>query len=124
MRTPGDFLVEWGWGGREVDDATWQPVEMPTVGSMWGHQGLFEALGAPDMPAQKQRYAPLQPCAGTDRARSGLRSLGVSLEIASRRHCEQAGVTLRSRTGAGCEERSKAIQAAMSLLRSGLLRRP
>ena len=25
MRTPSDILVEYGWGGLEVDDATWQP---------------------------------------------------------------------------------------------------
>ncbi len=25
MRTPSDFFVEYGWGGRDVDDATWQP---------------------------------------------------------------------------------------------------
>ncbi len=47
MRSPSDFLVEYGWGGREVDDATWQPVEMTTVGSFWGHQGLFDTLGDP-----------------------------------------------------------------------------
>jgi 2,3-dihydroxybiphenyl 1,2-dioxygenase len=26
VHTPSDILVEYGWGGREVDDATWQPV--------------------------------------------------------------------------------------------------
>lgn len=58
-RTPSDFLVEYGWGGVEVDDATWQPHEMTTVGSYWGHQGLFESLGdAP--PPDPVRRAPLQ----------------------------------------------------------------
>ncbi|MFI5015896.1 MAG: VOC family protein [Hyphomicrobiales bacterium] len=72
MHTPGEFLVECGWGGREVDDATWQPVEMPTVGSMWGHQGLFEALGGPEMPAQKLRHAPVQVIDGNYEKMTGV----------------------------------------------------
>ena len=27
-KTPSSFMVECGWGGREIDPATWQPVEM------------------------------------------------------------------------------------------------
>jgi 2,3-dihydroxybiphenyl 1,2-dioxygenase len=27
-RTPDDFMVEYGWGGRSIDPARWQPVEM------------------------------------------------------------------------------------------------
>ena len=45
MHTPSDILVEYGWGGAEVDDATWQPHEMTSVASFWGHHGLFEAIG-------------------------------------------------------------------------------
>ena len=44
-RSPSDILVEYGWGGRVIDDAIWQPEEMATVGSYWGHQGLFESIG-------------------------------------------------------------------------------
>lgn len=72
MHTPGDMLVECGWGGREVDDATWQPGEMTSVGSMWGHQGLFEAIGNPEMPAQPQRHAPLQVIEGNYERMSGV----------------------------------------------------
>jgi biphenyl-2,3-diol 1,2-dioxygenase len=36
MRTPSGFEVEYGWGARVVDDATWR-VERHTSGSMWGH---------------------------------------------------------------------------------------
>ena len=36
--TPSKFLIEYGWGGRLVDDATWQPVEMKCGPSMWGHE--------------------------------------------------------------------------------------
>jgi 2,3-dihydroxybiphenyl 1,2-dioxygenase len=56
-RTPSDFLVEYGWGGREVDDATWEPQEMSTVDSLWGHDGLFRAVGAQDPPPMDQRPA-------------------------------------------------------------------
>jgi 2,3-dihydroxybiphenyl 1,2-dioxygenase len=59
MRTPSDILLEYGWGGREVDDATWQPEEMTTVASFWGHHGLFEALGS-DAPPPNVTRAPLQ----------------------------------------------------------------
>jgi len=38
LRTPSGFNVEYGWGAREVDDATWQ-VQVHTAGSIWGHQG-------------------------------------------------------------------------------------
>jgi hypothetical protein len=37
MRTPSGFDVEYGWGGREVDDAVWQ-VETLHSTSIWGHQ--------------------------------------------------------------------------------------
>jgi 2,3-dihydroxybiphenyl 1,2-dioxygenase len=72
LRTPGDILVECGWGGREVDDATWQPEEMTSVASMWGHQGLFEGLGNPDMPAQNHRHAPVQVIDGNYEKMTGV----------------------------------------------------
>ncbi len=37
LKTPSGFDVEWGWGAREVDDATWQ-VQRHEKGSMWGHR--------------------------------------------------------------------------------------
>ena len=62
MRTPLDILVECGWGGREVDDVT-PPVEMTTLGSFWGHKGLFDDLGAPT-PVDETRRAPVQVMEG------------------------------------------------------------
>ena len=67
MHTPSDILVEYGWGGREVDDATWRPEEMTSVASLWGHHGLFDALGsdgAPPMAAAQVTRAPLQVMEG------------------------------------------------------------
>jgi hypothetical protein len=37
-RTPNEFLVEYGWGGRMVDPATWKPHEMTYGPSLWGHE--------------------------------------------------------------------------------------
>jgi 2,3-dihydroxybiphenyl 1,2-dioxygenase len=35
-KTPSGFQFELGWGGREVDDATWQPAVHDRI-SEWGH---------------------------------------------------------------------------------------
>jgi hypothetical protein len=66
MRTPSQFFVEYGWGGRDVDDATWQPKELSTLASFWGHDGLFRAIQGEDPPPADLRSdarpmrAPLQ----------------------------------------------------------------
>jgi 3,4-dihydroxy-9,10-secoandrosta-1,3,5(10)-triene-9,17-dione 4,5-dioxygenase len=36
MMTPGNFAIEYGWGGISVDPATWQATETKQV-SIWGH---------------------------------------------------------------------------------------
>lgn len=36
-RTPSDFFIEYGWGGRSIDPATWQPEEVTYGASLWGH---------------------------------------------------------------------------------------
>jgi 2,3-dihydroxybiphenyl 1,2-dioxygenase len=35
-KTPSGFQFEFGWGGRDVDDATWQPTTYDRI-SEWGH---------------------------------------------------------------------------------------
>ena len=40
-KTPSAFMVECGWGGREIDPATWQPVEMHHGPSLWGHDRIW-----------------------------------------------------------------------------------
>ena len=64
MQTPSNFLIEYGWGGREVDVATWQPIEMSTLASFWGHEGLRQSVlgDAPPPPhaPPEGRRAPLQ----------------------------------------------------------------
>jgi hypothetical protein len=38
MQTPSGFDVEYGYGGVEIDDATWQPATYHAP-SLWGHKG-------------------------------------------------------------------------------------
>ena len=67
MQTPSNFLVEYGWGGREVNVATWQPVEMDTYASYWGHDGLRAAVlgdAPPPPPPPEGRRAPVQVIEG------------------------------------------------------------
>jgi 2,3-dihydroxybiphenyl 1,2-dioxygenase len=40
-KTPSSFMVECGWGGREIDPANWQPVEMHAGPSLWGHERVW-----------------------------------------------------------------------------------
>ncbi|HLJ01263.1 MAG TPA: VOC family protein, partial [Bradyrhizobium sp.] len=40
-KTPSAFMVECGWGGREVDPANWQPAEMHHGPSLWGHERVW-----------------------------------------------------------------------------------
>jgi len=75
MRTPSDILVEYGWGGLEVDDATWQPQEMKSVASFWGHHGLFDGMGPdgpPPMPPLEVTRAPVQVMQGNYHRMSGV----------------------------------------------------
>ena len=46
--TPSGFMVEYGWGARAIDPATWQAFERKAGPSMWGH----------DRPGSPQRIAP------------------------------------------------------------------
>src|SRR5436190_10874712 len=45
-KTPSSFMIECGWGGREIDPATWKPVEMHHGPSLWGHDRVW--LGPKD----------------------------------------------------------------------------
>ena len=37
-RTPSGFMVEYGWGGRSIDPARWEPFECDYGPSLWGHE--------------------------------------------------------------------------------------
>ncbi|MGJ5021025.1 VOC family protein [Bradyrhizobium oligotrophicum] len=41
VNTPSGFFIEYGWGGRLIDPATWQPHETFDGPSLWGHERLY-----------------------------------------------------------------------------------
>jgi hypothetical protein len=48
MAGPSGFALEYGWGAREIDDATWQVEHYDSVDSIWGHPQLkMLASGGP-----------------------------------------------------------------------------
>ncbi len=58
-KSPGGFLVETGWGGREVDDGAWQAHEVWCM-SLWGHVRHWDTPDNRDKQmAQKARAASL-----------------------------------------------------------------
>lgn len=70
-RTPNDFFVEYGWGGRSVDLATWQASEMQYGPSLWGHDRswlpddqLAEARAIRERAARDGLRAPVQVIEG------------------------------------------------------------
>ncbi|MBS0241257.1 MAG: VOC family protein [Proteobacteria bacterium] len=50
-RTPDDFLIEYGWGGRLIDLDNWQPGEMTYGGTLWGHDPVS---ATPEVRAARQ----------------------------------------------------------------------
>jgi 2,3-dihydroxybiphenyl 1,2-dioxygenase len=40
-KTPSSFMVECGWGGREIEPKTWQPFELKDGPSLWGHERVW-----------------------------------------------------------------------------------
>ena len=40
-KSPSSFMIECGWGGREIEPSAWQPVEMHDGPSLWGHERVW-----------------------------------------------------------------------------------
>ena len=76
LQTPSNFLIEYGWGGRQVDVARWQPIEISTLASFWGHEGLRQSIrGDASRPMHvppEARRAPLQVMEGNYERLSGV----------------------------------------------------
>jgi 2,3-dihydroxybiphenyl 1,2-dioxygenase len=77
-RSPSSFMVECGWGGREIDPSTWRPAELKDGPSLWGHERNW--LPPADREAARQMRmraaaaglrAPLQVIDGNYRLMSG-----------------------------------------------------
>lgn len=46
--SPSGFFVEYGWGARVIDPATWEPHETFDGPSYWGHDRLYMPEDSPD----------------------------------------------------------------------------
>ncbi len=44
MANPSGFALEYGWGGRMIDDATWQVEHYTAIDSIWGHPQLLDLV--------------------------------------------------------------------------------
>jgi 2,3-dihydroxybiphenyl 1,2-dioxygenase len=64
MRSPSGFMIEYGWGGRDIDPATWQAVEMNYGPSLWGHERDF----LPETQRAEARRMRLKAAADGERA--------------------------------------------------------
>ena len=40
-KTRSSFMIECGWGGREIDPKTWRPFELQDGPSLWGHERVW-----------------------------------------------------------------------------------
>ena len=40
-KSPSSFMIECGWGGREIEPSNWKPVEMHDGPSLWGHERVW-----------------------------------------------------------------------------------
>ncbi|WP_428484074.1 VOC family protein [Rhodopila sp.] len=50
LRSPSGFMVEYGWGGKEVTPGNWTPTEVTVGPSLWGHDRAW-------LPAEQQEKA-------------------------------------------------------------------
>jgi 2,3-dihydroxybiphenyl 1,2-dioxygenase len=77
-KTPSSFMVECGWGGREIDPSRWQPFELMDGPSLWGHERVWLPPADRDV-AREMRMraaaaglrAPVQVAEGNYRLLSG-----------------------------------------------------
>src|SRR5580704_14898080 len=77
-KSPSSFMIECGWGGREIDPANWQPVEMHDGPSLWGHERVWLPPADRDVAremrmraAAEGRRAPVQVMEGNYRLMPG-----------------------------------------------------
>jgi hypothetical protein len=45
VANPSHFAIEYGWGGRTIDDSCWQVGHYESVESIWGHPELSQLVG-------------------------------------------------------------------------------
>lgn len=59
LRSPGGFMLEYGWGGKAVTPGSWTATEVTVGPSLWGHDRAW----LPDNQRQKARAMRLQAAA-------------------------------------------------------------
>ena len=59
LRSPGGFMLEYGWGGKEVTPGNWTPSEVTVGPSLWGHDRAW----LPDEQRQQARAMRLKAAA-------------------------------------------------------------
>lgn len=77
-KSPSSFMIECGWGGREIDVPNWQAVEMFDGPSLWGHDRVWLSAEdrkiASDMrmnAAREGKRAPVQVMQGNFKLMEG-----------------------------------------------------
>jgi hypothetical protein len=77
-KSPSSFMIECGWGGREIDPQNWQAGEMFDGPSLWGHERVW--LPAADREVAREmrmraaaegKRAPVQVMEGNYKLMSG-----------------------------------------------------
>lgn len=77
--SPSNFMMEYGWGGRDIDPQTWQPFECDYGPSLWGHdrswltpEGRLKARALRMAAAEKGYRAPVQVMEGNYKLMRGV----------------------------------------------------
>jgi 2,3-dihydroxybiphenyl 1,2-dioxygenase len=77
--TPSNFMMEYGWGGRDIDPQTWTPFECDYGPSLWGHDRSWLTLQQREKArelrlgaAEKGYRAPVQVLQGNHRLMQGV----------------------------------------------------
>jgi 2,3-dihydroxybiphenyl 1,2-dioxygenase len=63
LRSPSGFMLEYGWGGKDVTPGNWTPTEVTIGPSLWGHDRTW----LPDDQRQQARALRLKAAAAGER---------------------------------------------------------
>ncbi|MBV9251349.1 MAG: VOC family protein [Acetobacteraceae bacterium] len=63
LRSPSGFMLEYGWGGKDVSPGNWTPSEVTVGPSLWGHERAW----LPEEQREKARAMRLKAAAGGHR---------------------------------------------------------
>jgi 2,3-dihydroxybiphenyl 1,2-dioxygenase len=74
-KSPSAFMIECGWGGREIDTANWQPVEMHDGPSLWGHERVWLP------PAEREVAREMRMRAAASGLRAPVQVMGGNYEL-------------------------------------------